>query len=108
MSNDNTRDAAEPSPASAGSQRHTFEAAVMNWISEATSLIQWRSDGGRKIMADACQRCWDAALQNGENNATTLTANERDAIEFAIRKSTRLRDGGKTRAALRGLLERLG
>jgi hypothetical protein len=37
-----------------------------------------------------------------------ITAAERDAIEFAIRKSTRLRDGGKTGAALRGLLERLG
>lgn len=90
-----------------GSQRDTFEAAVMNWISEATSLIQWRSDGGRKIMADACQRCWDAATTD-EGNATALTADERDAIEFAIRKSTRLRDNGKTGAILRALLIRLG
>jgi hypothetical protein len=37
----------------------------------------------------------------------TLTDAERDAIEFAIRKSTRLRDGGKTGATLRALLERL-
>jgi hypothetical protein len=33
---------------------------VMNWISEATSLLQYRSDGGRRILADACQECWSA------------------------------------------------
>jgi len=38
----------------------------------------------------------------------TLTVEEREAIEFAIRKSTRLRDGGKTGATLRALLSRLG
>jgi len=37
-----------------------FVGEVMNWISEATSAADWSSDGGRKIMADACSRCWDA------------------------------------------------
>jgi len=40
-----------------------FVGEVMNWISEATSayaLAASSSDGGRKIMADACSRCWDA------------------------------------------------
>jgi len=37
-----------------------FVGEVMNWISEATSAVDWSSDGGRKIMADACCRCWDA------------------------------------------------
>jgi hypothetical protein len=55
----------------------------------------------------------DATLSVQGGNVTvtmdgTLTDEERKAIEFAIRKSTRLRDGGKTGATLRGLLERLG
>ena len=39
-----------------------FAGSVMNWISEATSAYaaSCSSDGGRKIMADACSRCWDA------------------------------------------------
>ena len=39
-----------------------FVGEVMNWISEATSAYaaSCRSDGGMKIMADACSRCWDA------------------------------------------------
>ena len=34
----------------------------MNWISEATSAYAsaCSSDGGRKIMAQACSQCWDA------------------------------------------------
>jgi hypothetical protein len=82
MDTDNTRDGAEPSHASAGSQRDTFEAAVMNWISEATSLIQWRSDGGRRIMTDACERCWDAANPK-EERSTSLADVELDAIRWA-------------------------
>ena len=82
MSDDNTQDGAEPSPASAGSQRDTFEAAVMNWISEATSLIQWRSDGGRRIMTDACERCWAAANPKAESS-TSLSDIELDAIRWA-------------------------
>jgi hypothetical protein len=45
-----------------------FNKAVMNWISEATSMIHSLdgSDGGRRIMADACERCWTAfdAMKN--------------------------------------------
>ncbi len=39
-----------------------FVGQVMNWISEATSAYApaCSSEGGRKIMADACSRCWDA------------------------------------------------
>lgn len=39
-----------------------FVGSVMNWISEATSAYasSCSSDGGRKIMADACCQCWDA------------------------------------------------
>jgi hypothetical protein len=39
-----------------------FAGSVMNWISEATSAYasSCRSDGGMKIMAEACMRCWDA------------------------------------------------
>ena len=39
-----------------------FVGEVMNWISEATSAYaaSCSSDGGRKIMAEACSRCWDA------------------------------------------------
>ena len=39
-----------------------FAGTVMAWISEATSAYaaSCRSDGGRKIMAEACSRCWDA------------------------------------------------
>jgi hypothetical protein len=39
-----------------------FDRTVMNWISEATSLLydSFRSDSGRKIMSDACQQCWEA------------------------------------------------
>ena len=39
-----------------------FVGEVMNWISEATSAYaaSCKSDGGRKIMADACSKCWDA------------------------------------------------
>jgi len=73
-------------------------------------------------MADEILRLREAIRRLAEQDATlsvcggavqvtmdgTLTDAERDAIEFAIRKSTRLRDGGKTGAALRGLLERLG
>lgn len=35
-----------------------FNKAVMNWISEATGLMQYRSDGGRRILADFCGYCW--------------------------------------------------
>ena len=39
-----------------------FAGTVMDWISEATSAYaaSCRSDGGRKIMAEACSQCWDA------------------------------------------------
>lgn len=37
-----------------------FNAAVMNWISEATSIHETRSDGGRSIMVSACMDCWNA------------------------------------------------
>lgn len=37
-----------------------FNKAVINWISEATGLLQYRSDGGRRILADACGKCWSA------------------------------------------------
>jgi len=37
-----------------------FNKAVINWISEATSLLQYRSAGGRRILADACGECWSA------------------------------------------------
>jgi len=44
-----------------------FNAAVMNWISESSSLLyhavakyqRWHP-GTKKIIADACQQCWDA------------------------------------------------
>ena len=103
MSDDNTQGGAEPSPASDGSQRDAFEAAVMNWISEATSLIQWRSDGGRRIMADACERCWNVATPDAEQTkSVTLTDEEWGAIAYYIGT------GGpdKVDATLRKLLER--
>ena len=87
-----------------GSQRDTFEAAVMNWISEATSLIQWRSDGGRKIMADACGRCWGAAKPDGDiTYPVALTDDELAAVKHFAKEFK-----GKNAAILRGLLERLG
>ena len=45
-----------------GDKHARFCSAVMNWLSEATSAYSpaCSSDGGRKIMADACSRCWDA------------------------------------------------
>jgi hypothetical protein len=104
MSDDNTQDGAEPSPASTGSQRDTFEAAVLNWISEATSLIQWRSDGGRRIMTDACERCWAAAKPDGDiTYPVALTDEEMAAVKHFAKEFK-----GKNAAILRGLLERLG
>jgi hypothetical protein len=51
---------------------------VMNWISEATSLLQYRSDGGRRILADACQECW-AAFERTEHDAAPAARARTDA-----------------------------
>ena len=40
-----------------------FNAAVMNWISEASTFLYHDvagSDGGKQIIADVCQQCWTA------------------------------------------------
>jgi len=40
-----------------------FNAAVMNWISEVSSLLIQRyrpSSNSRELIADACHKCWDA------------------------------------------------
>ena len=88
----------------------------MNWISEATSLIQWRSDGGRRIMADACERCWNAANPDGERiQGITLTDAEREAIEgamwdygqYADEMALSVAEVKEKQAALRSLLKRL-
>jgi hypothetical protein len=67
-----------------------------------TRLRRWTHDAHAAPASDLMD---EAAA---EIERLRLTDAEREAIEFAIRKSTRLRDGGKTGAALRGLLERLG
>jgi len=43
-----------------------FNKAVMIWISEATSMLQYRNCGGERILADACGQCWTAfeAMKN--------------------------------------------
>ena len=52
----------QPFDSAPTTDQERFNAAVMNWISEATSLLHdsFRSDGGRRIMSDACQQCWTA------------------------------------------------
>jgi hypothetical protein len=64
-----------------------FNAAVMNWISEATSV--WaeacRSDGGRKIMQDACISCWDAYCPTNHEAAPAARASEATASPERVR-----------------------
>ena len=71
-------------------------------------VIRLRKTRANMIGTDDEPHYWDCHDAAAEIQRLRLTETERKAIEFAIRKSTRLRDGGKTGAALRGLLERLG
>jgi hypothetical protein len=125
---DNTPDAAAMPPASAGSHGDTLVKALRilarDIYCEDGIATQCIREAAKEIellhvrvviLETAIRRLaeQDATLSVCDGNVTvtmdgTLTDEERDAIEFAIRKSTRLRDGGKTGAALRGLLERLG
>lgn len=47
-------------------EQDKFNKAVMIWISEATSMLQDRTCGGDRILADACGQCWTAfeAMKN--------------------------------------------
>jgi len=99
MNTDNTQGGAEPSPASAGSRPVAW--AVMN--GEKPLWVWYDKDAPPHAVP-----LYRHAGNHGERGKPALNDEEREAIEFAIRKSTRLRDGGRTGAALRGLLERLG
>jgi hypothetical protein len=112
MSDDNTRDGAEPSPASAGSQPVAW-AAVFD--GEVDAEFVW------PFMADAL--AWAAARPGVEivplyrHPQPTLTDEEREAIEWSILQAEAtigmaneqgtIDGAAKTIEALRGLLERL-
>ncbi len=108
MSDDNTQDAAEPSPASGGSQR-PIGFAVMGesgrW--EATRETQESAEELAAAFSDDEEcgfgRCYVVALYP----KPMLEADEREAIRFA---AVLYEQGGRSDDAetLRGLLKRLG
>lgn len=82
-----------------------FVGQVMHWISEATSAYAsaCSSDGGRKIMAQACSQCWDAfdriAYPTHHDAAPAATADSPDerplhAVSAGGNSSAASRDGG--------------
>ena len=82
------------SAATPTAEQSRFNAAVMNWISEATSV--WaeacRSDGGRKIMRDACMSCWDAYCPTNHDAAPAARA----SVESVAPQPTTRGDSDRT------------
>jgi hypothetical protein len=106
MSDDNTRDGAEPSLASDGSQLREQIAALvhdaMRFDREAKTP-KWQ--GGNSY---AESRARQAAWQIATLSQPTLTDAERAAIGMAYSRLTAIPHYEAVSATLRGLLERLG
>ena len=114
MSDDNTRDAAEPSLASAGSQP---EAWAVEWKGDTKidrSTFCWTEDAAKR-KADECPALDGVAVPLYRQPQPTLTDAEREALRHAeeatagmIHVYTDERPGFDISEKLRGLRERLG
>jgi hypothetical protein len=102
MSDDNTQDAAEPSPASVGSQPVAWAAIGKNGQPMWLSYSRQDAEGAVVGMADV--------VPLYRQPQPTLTDAEREAIEWAINKTAQAYDdaegGPMKREAMRGLLRR--
>jgi hypothetical protein len=106
MSNDNTRDAPEPSPASAGSQVVAWEVMLPGVGTYDILSFQWEADA---IAAGLREREGTKALALPlyRQPQPALTDEEREAIGMAYSRLTAIPHYEAVSATLRRLLERL-